>query len=214
MARTRVKICGLTRNQDALSAAMSGADAVGLVFYPPSSRAVSVAQAPVVTANLPAFVTVVGLLVNPAEQEVVSVLETSVVDCLQFHGDESVEFCESFGVPYIKAIRVNELADARIKLQQFAGRCTVILDTYTKNSAGGTGQAFDWSIAKALVAEFQNQIVLAGGLNPGNVNAAISMVRPYGVDVSSGVELSPGIKDPEKMRKFFSVVHDAGQNKV
>jgi phosphoribosylanthranilate isomerase len=206
LPRPRVKICGITSNQDAQRAAILGADAIGLNFYSGSPRAITCAQVPSILHKLPAFTTVVGLLVDPTEAEVQTVLGTGLVNCLQFHGNESPAFCQSFGMPYIKAIRVNDFDQTKSILDDFADCSTVILDTYVKDLAGGTGEKFDWSIASRLVAENSKQIILAGGLNAENIGSAIRAVRPYGVDVSSGVELKPGLKDPVKMEAFFSAV--------
>lgn len=206
MSRPRVKICGITSNQDAQLAAISGADAIGLNFYSGSPRAVSSGEAARILDKLPAFITVVGLLVDPSEAEVQSVLDTGLINCLQFHGNETLTFCQSFGVPFIKAIRVDNFNQAKTKLDEFAPCSTVILDTFVQDMAGGTGVQFDWSIAARLVAEVDNQIILAGGLNAENVGTAINTVKPYGVDVSSGVETKPGVKDRVKVRAFFNAV--------
>ena len=190
--------------------ALLGADAIGLNFYPHSPRAVAVAQIHDILENLPVFTTVVGLLVNPSEAEVHAVLDTRLVDCLQFHGDETQEFCQSFGVPYLKAIRVKEFVQAKERLDEFGDCAAIILDTYVEGEPGGTGQQFDWSIADRLVAEFDKQIILAGGLDAANVGTALTNVKPYGVDVSSGVEAQPGIKDPAKLQDFFRAVYQQG----
>jgi len=206
LLRPRVKICGITNNQDAQQAAILGADAIGINFYAGSPRAVNCGQLPGILHKLPAFITVVGLLVDPTEAEVQSVINTGLVNCLQFHGNESSAFCQSFGIPYIKAIRVNDFDQARVELAEFADCSSVILDAYVKGLAGGTGENFDWSIASRLVVENSNQIILAGGLSAENIGNAITTVKPYGVDVSSGVEIKPGIKDQAKMQAFFSAV--------
>lgn len=206
MSRPRVKICGITSNQDAQLAAISGADAIGLNFYSGSPRVVSSGEAARILDKLPAFITVVGLLVDPSEAEVQSVLDTGLINCLQFHGNETLTFCQSFGVPFIKAIRVDNFNQAKTKLDEFAPCSTVILDTFVQDMAGGTGVQFDWSIAARLVAEVDTRIILAGGLNAENVGTAINTVKPYGVDVSSGVETKPGVKDRVKVRAFFNAV--------
>ncbi|MCB1671898.1 MAG: phosphoribosylanthranilate isomerase [Gammaproteobacteria bacterium] len=208
MSRRRIKICGITRAEDARLAADLGADALGLVFHPASSRALNPDSIANVVGRLPAFVTVVGLFVDPELALVQQVLETGLVQCLQFHGNESVDFCRSFGVPFIKAIRVRDLDQARRQLQPFQGQCSVILDAYVKGRPGGTGEAFDWSLAKAVVSDGHNPVILAGGLTPENVASAIAAVSPYGVDVSTGVEQRPGIKDPDKLRRFFDAVYN------
>jgi len=204
--RIRVKICGITRDQDAQLAASLGADAVGLNFFPASTRAVDPDSVAGIVGNLPAFVTVVGLFVNPEVELVRKVLDSGLVHCLQFQGDEIPEFCQQFGVPFIKAIRVADLETARRSLVPFRGICSVILDSYVKGSAGGTGKTFDWSIARELIHDGHNPIILAGGLAADNVADAIAQVAPYAVDLCSGVEARPGIKDEKKMRNFFEVL--------
>lgn len=211
MARHRIKICGITRAEDARLAAELGADAIGLVFHPASPRAVQPDSIAAIVAGLPAFVTVVGLFVDPSAASVARVLDTGLVQCLQFHGEESLAFCQSFGVPFIKAVRVKNLASARSHLQPFQGQCSVILDSFVQGALGGTGRTCDWDTARTLVEDAANPIILAGGLTPDNVAEALAKVLPYGVDVSSGVEESPGIKDPQKMRSFFQAVYHADQ---
>ena len=207
MPRRRIKICGITRAEDARLAAALGADAIGLIFHPDSPRAINPRQISDIVGDLPAFITVVGLFVNPRKESVEEVLGSGLVQCLQFHGDESLRFCSSLGVPYIKAIRVKSLADARNDLEPFHGACSVILDTYVKGAAGGTGATFDWSVARELVRDGRNPIILAGGLDPENVADAIAAVNPYGVDVCSGVEAAPGVKDPDRLQRFFAAVN-------
>lgn len=206
MPRRRVKICGITRADDARLAAEHGADAIGLNFHPQSPRAIKPQQIKEIVGNLPAFVTVVGLFVDPLRKDVEEVLDSGLIQCLQFHGNETVQYCSSFGVPFIKAVRVKNLPEARSYLQPFQGKCSVILDAYVKGTAGGTGESFDWSVARELVRDGQNPIILAGGLGPENVADAIKAVEPYGVDVSSGVETAPGVKDPEKVKRFIAAV--------
>jgi phosphoribosylanthranilate isomerase len=183
-----------------------GADAIGLNFYSGSPRVIASDQVGEIISNLPAFTTVVGLLVNPTQEEVQVVLDTGLIDCLQFHGDETFTYCQSFGVPFVKAIRVSDYDQAKSKLDEFADCSGVLLDAYVKGTHGGTGEQFDWSIAAKLAAESLTPIILAGGLNAENVGSAIESVKPYGVDVSSGVEASPGIKDPVQLQAFFSAV--------
>lgn len=207
MLRTRVKICGLTRVDEALSAVALGADAIGLVFYAGSSRAISIEAARKIRAALPAFVCAVGLFVNPSEQEVRNTLEQVSLDCLQFHGDESESFCASFGRPYMKAIRVQKGLDLNNKIQEYSKSCAILLDAYSPNAAGGTGEVFDWNIAQACVEDSSVPIILAGGLSSENVAEAIRMVAPYGVDVSSGVESAPGVKSESRMKAFFEEVY-------
>ncbi len=204
--RTRVKICGITRPEDGLQAAALGADAIGLVFYEKSSRAVSIDEATQIQRALPAFVSVVGLFVNPEASQVHQVLQQVHVDCLQFHGEETPAFCESFGLPYMKAIRVREGLDIKLEISKYSKACAILLDSFDKNSAGGTGLQFEWSIAQEIVLAGCERIVLAGGLSSENVARAIRQVRPYAVDVSSGVESAPGYKSPERLTAFFHEV--------
>ena len=212
LSRTRIKICGITRNEDALLAARLGADAIGLVFHPASPRAVEPAQVPDLLAGLPPFVTVVGLLVDPDPQQVRAVLASGLVNCLQFHGNESVRMVQTFAVPRIKAIRIRD-EDSLEQLVPFKGVASVLLDTWDAHAAGGTGRSFDWSIARKAVERGHDNLVLAGGLNPDNVAEAIIQVRPWGVDVSSGVETAPGLKDSEKMRRFIAAVTQANKRR-
>jgi len=199
--RTRVKICGITRIDDGLEAARLGADAIGLVFYAKSPRAVSIEQAAEIAAALPPFVTTVGLFVNPSVDEVEATLAALPLDLLQFHGDESPEFCQQFDRPYIKAIRMREGVDLVVELERYQSGRGLLLDTYTPGIPGGTGESFDWDRVPAEVA---SKIILAGGLTADNVAEAIKQVKPYAVDVSGGVEASKGIKDAAKMCAFFN----------
>ncbi|HZX51470.1 MAG TPA: phosphoribosylanthranilate isomerase [Pseudomonas sp.] len=207
MSVVRSKICGITRIEDALSAAEAGADAIGLVFYAKSPRAVSVQQARAVIAALPPFVTTVGLFVDASRQELDEILAAVPLDLLQFHGDESPAFCEALQRPYIKALRVKPGDDLAAQVAAYGQASGVLLDTYVPGIPGGTGEAFDWS----LVPQGLNKpIILAGGLVAENVAAAIRQVRPYAVDVSGGVEAGKGIKDAEKIRAFMRAVKTAG----
>jgi phosphoribosylanthranilate isomerase len=204
--RTRVKICGLTSVEEAVLAASLGADAIGLVFYPRSKRALSVDAAVPIREALPAFVSAVGLFVNPTEAEIETVLKHLHLDCLQFHGDESPQFCASFGLPYMKAIRVRDGLDLEREIAKYTTSSAILLDSYDPHFAGGTGTRFNWEIAAGAVQAGEQRIVLAGGLDAQNVAAAIQQVQPYAVDVSSGVESAPGRKCPERMQAFFSEV--------
>jgi phosphoribosylanthranilate isomerase len=199
-SRTRVKICGITRIEDALYAANLGADAIGLVFYAPSPRAVHIAQAREIVQALPPFVSTVGLFVNAEVAEIQETLQAVPLDLLQFHGEESPAYCAQFNRPYIKAIRMQTSTDLEKLAQEYATAQALLLDTYVAGVQGGTGIAFDW---RQVPREFSKPLILAGGLNPENVQAAISQVRPYAVDVSGGVEASKGIKDPEKLIAFM-----------
>jgi phosphoribosylanthranilate isomerase len=206
--RTRVKICGITRSEDALTAVALGADAIGLVFYPPSPRTVTAARAAAIVAQLPPFVTVVGLFVNADRDEIGRVLSQTRLDLLQFHGDESQVACAGHGRPYIKAVRMRDGVDLYAMRKAYGDAAGLLLDTYQKGIPGGTGGSFDWERIPAGLAA---SIVLAGGLSPDNVEQAIDQVRPYGVDVSGGVEWARGIKDPEKIAAFMRGVKRANQ---
>ncbi|MCP3662531.1 MAG: phosphoribosylanthranilate isomerase [Gammaproteobacteria bacterium] len=206
--RTRIKICGITRVEDALSAIEAGADAIGLVFYPPSPRGVTPEQAAEIVASLPPFVTVVGLFVNADREEIERVLSITRLDLLQFHGDESVEDCAGFGRPYIKAVRMRDDVDLVKIRSRYKEASALLLDAYQKGVPGGTGSAFDWDrIPEALAGD----IVLAGGLSPQNVEQAVQSVHPYAVDVSGGVEKEEGIKDADKIVAFIRGVESANQ---
>ncbi len=200
---TRVKICGITVPEDGLEAARLGADAIGMVFYAKSPRAVDAEQAAKIVAALPPFVTTVGLFVNASVEEVSGVLAEVSLDLLQFHGDESPEYCVQFGRPYIKAIRMREGVDLSAELRRYSSGRGLLLDTYTPGVPGGTGESFDWDRVPENLA---SQIILAGGLTPDNVGEAIKQVRPYAVDVSGGVEASKGKKDAAKVAAFMGEV--------
>ncbi len=204
--RVRSKICGITRVEDALAAVEAGADAIGLVFYAKSPRAVSVEQAAEIVQALPPFVTSVGLFVNMPREQLLAVLQQVPLDFLQFHGDESPAECEGYGRPYIKALRVRPGENVAAAMAPYAGARGILLDTFVEGVPGGTGAAFDWSLVPQGVAR---PIILAGGLEAHNVAAAIRQVRPYAVDVSGGVEASKGIKDAGKIRAFVKSVRDA-----
>jgi len=205
--RTRVKICGITRSEDAITCVEAGADAIGLVFYAKSPRFVSHETAANLVALLPPFVTTVGLFVDESADYVNKVLEQVPLDCLQFHGDERAQYCEQFKRPYIKAIRVKEDTNVSTMTTQYASAQALLLDTYVANTPGGTGQTFNWQ----LVPEQNNMtIILAGGLTPENVAAAITAARPYAVDVSGGVEQAKGIKDHNKIKQFINEVQCIG----
>jgi len=199
----RSKICGITRIEDALIAAEAGADAIGLVFYAKSPRAVSIQQARDIVAALPAFVTTVGLFVNASREELNEVLAGVALDLLQFHGDETPAECECYQRPYIKALRVKPGDDIAQLAAPYAKARGILLDTYVPGVPGGTGAAFDWSL---VPRDLPQPVILAGGLSAANVQAAIEQVRPYAVDVSGGVEASKGIKDAAKIRAFMRAV--------
>jgi phosphoribosylanthranilate isomerase len=202
----RSKICGITRVEDALSAAEAGADAIGLVFYAKSPRAVTVQQARAIVAALPPFVTTVGLFVDASACELGEILDAVPLDLLQFHGDETPSYCDGWGRPYIKALRVKPGDDIAARIDAYHGARGVLLDTFVPGVPGGTGEAFDWSLVPQVASK---PIILAGGLTAENVQAAIQQVRPYGVDVSGGVEAGKGIKDAEKIYRFIQAVKQA-----
>ena len=200
--RTRVKICGITRRQDAEFAIEMGTDALGLVFYSPSPRAVTIAQAKEIVEGLPPFVSVVALFVDAQEEQVNACLQALPIDILQFHGEESVEYCEQFDKPYLKAIRMRDDIDLAGLATRYASASALLLDSYQPGVPGGTGLAFDWSMIKGI----DKPIILAGGLTVENVAMAIKQVKPYAVDVSGGVEQSKGIKDQQKIHAFMQEV--------
>ena len=205
--RTRTKICGITRVEDAQAAVAVGADAIGLVFYANSPRYVGIERAAEIIASLPPFVAAVGLFVNADPAEVRAVLGAVRLDLLQFHGDESAQYCQSFHFPYIKALRVRPGVNLVQYAADFASARALLLDAYQEGVAGGTGQVFDWGL---IPADLPKPVILAGGLNAGNVAEAIRQVRPYAVDVSGGVEREKGIKDADKIAAFMRGVLDAG----
>jgi phosphoribosylanthranilate isomerase len=207
--RTRVKICGLTRDRDVLAAADLGADAVGLVFYDPSPRSVEIDQARRLLDLLPPFVTAVGLFVDADPDYVRAVLASVPIDLVQFHGDESAGYCSGFDRPWIKAIRMRPGVDLIAAERDYRGAQGLLLDTYDPGTAGGTGRSFNWGLIPQPLA---SRVVLAGGLNPGNVADAIRRVRPWGVDVSGGVESAKGIKDQAAMAAFMQEVRHGDES--
>ncbi len=206
MSHTRIKICGITRSGDALAAVDAGADALGLVFYPDSPRAVSVSQAETIVAGLPPMVTLAGLFVNASAQQVRDACSRLPLGLLQFHGDETADFCSGFGLPWMKALRVAGDAPVSDMMQTYTAASAILLDTWRAGVPGGTGESFNWLLVPADSAQ---PLVLAGGLHAGNVGRAIALVRPYAVDVSGGVEASPGIKDVQKISEFVTAVRAA-----
>ena len=200
--RTRVKICGITRCQDAEFAAEMGVDAIGLVFFEASPRAVTIAQAKKIVAVLPPFVSVVALFVDAAASTVNDCLAALPIDILQFHGNESQEYCAQFSRPYLKAIRMREGIDLAAKAEIYDDACALLLDSYQPGVQGGTGQTFDWSMIKKI----DKPIILAGGLTAENVGEAIKRVQPFAVDVSGGVEEEKGIKAQTKINAFMQEV--------
>ena len=214
MSRTRIKICGITRIEDALCAARAGADAIGLNFYEPSQRAVTIEQAISIATALPPFVSTVALFVNAAPREVDAVMSRLRPSMLQFHGDEDAAYCAQFGMPFLKAIRVGDAMSADDLLEyasEFHAAQALLLDTLSRGRYGGSGESFDWQIIPNVM---RPRILLAGGLQPDNVAAAVRMIAPFAVDVSSGVEIQKGVKDHAKIEKFTKEVAnaDAGRN--
>jgi len=201
--RTRVKICGITTVEDALLAAGLGADAIGLVFHPPSPRDVAPEVARQICLALPPFVTRVGLFVDAQPSRLQSVLDAVPLDCLQFHGDEPAEACAGWGLAWIKAIRMRPGIDIDAAARDYAQASGLLLDTFVPGVPGGTGEPFDWTRFPRRCAL---PLVLAGGLTPDNVEAAITAARPYAVDVSGGVEAVKGRKDRTKLAAFMQGV--------
>jgi phosphoribosylanthranilate isomerase len=202
--RTRVKICGITRPGDALAAAQAGADAIGLVFYPTSPRYLGTERAVEIRDALPPFVQTVALFVNPDAAQVAQVLGRVRPSMLQFHGEETPEFCAQFGMPFVKAVRVKPGVDALEYLRPFSRAAAWLFDSHVPEY-GGVGESFDW----ALVPATERSVILSGGLSQANVAEAIRRVRPWGVDVSSGVESAKGIKDAAKIAAFIAEVRNA-----
>jgi phosphoribosylanthranilate isomerase len=209
--RTRVKICGITRTEDALKAVSLGADALGLVFYPASPRYVEIEQAARITASLPAFTSVVGLFVNAGEATIREVLQRVPISLLQFHGDEEPLECEIYDRPYIKAIRMSSQVELNRIMASHPYAAGFLLDAFHADAKGGTGLAFDWDM---IPPGLSDSIILAGGLEPANIQEALARVKPYAVDVSSGVEAAKGVKDFGKMAEFIREIqhYDYRQN--
>jgi phosphoribosylanthranilate isomerase len=206
--RTRVKICGITREQDALAAVEFGADALGFVFYEPSPRYITVRHAAEIAQALPPFVSTVALCVNADPDTITEVVDAVGVDLLQFHGQECPEYCARHRRPWIRAVRVQPETDLLAARTEFANGRGLLLDAYRPGVPGGTGETFDWD---RIPRQMASGIVLAGGLNPANVGDAVRSVRPFAVDVSGGVESRKGIKDPAKIKAFIEEVRSAEQ---
>ena len=202
----QVKVCGITRPEDGRAASALGADAVGLVFWSGSKRAVTVQRAEAICAQLAPFVTVTALLVNAREDEVAALIDALPINLLQFHGDESPTFCEQWSLPYIRALRAEAGADIMAQAARYPNARGFLLDAVHQGQFGGTGTAFDWAL---VPQEFSRPLILAGGLNPANVAEGIRQVGPQAVDVSSGVESAPGVKDHDKMRRFIEAARAA-----
>lgn len=194
----RVKICGITNIRDAHRAVDLGADALGFVFHPPSRRCVTVEAARAIIATLPPFVTTVGLFVNDTVEQVAAVRRATGIQMVQLHGDEAPETVAALGPDVIKAIRVKD-ASSLLGLERYRVRA-FLLDAHSDSAYGGTGRTFDWELANWVE---DVPVILAGGLTPDNVAEAVRAVHPYAVDVSSGVEAEPGIKDPVKLKAFI-----------
>ncbi len=206
VSHTQIKICGFTRPDQALAAAELGIDSIGLVFYPPSPRFVTIDQAREIACNLPPFLAVTALFLDATADEVQAVLDAVPVNLLQFHGTETEAFCDSFGRPYIKAVAMGSITQADEYCAGYRSARGFLLDSNSAGAAGGSGDTFEWSrIPRALPAP----VILAGGIDADNVGQGIAAVRPGAVDVSSGVESSRGVKDTAKMQRFVAAVREA-----
>lgn len=208
MTRTRIKICGITREEDLAAAVAAGADALGFVFYAPSPRYVTIERAAQLMAQVPAFVTKVGLFVNAEPQAVRETMAQAPLDLLQFHGDEDAAYCAAFGRPWIKAARVRpgfDLLEYAALFAKAPGVSGLLLDAHVEGYGGG-GKTFDWTL---IPRNLSLPVILSGGLHPGNVAEAVRTVRPWAVDVSSGVEAARGIKDAQKIIEFIAGVREA-----
>ena len=201
--RTRVKICGITSVEDALTAVSLGADALGFVFWPRSGRYLSPAAAGDIIQRLPPMITTIAVVVDPSLDEIEAIIRQSGVDLVQFHGQEPAQFCAQCSRPYVKSIRVQSAGDAAQVEEAHPYARAFLLDTYKKGLPGGTGESFDWDL---IPPDFGRPVILAGGLSADNVGEAIAAVRPFAVDVSGGVEQVPGVKDPAKVEQFLNEV--------
>ncbi len=211
MAYTRVKICGITRPDDALAVANSGADALGLVFYEPSPRSVTLASAVAIANAAPPLLSLVALFVDAPETVIRQVLAEVPIDLLQFHGEETPQFCEQFGRPYLKALRMREGVDLGAACMHYRSARGLLLDSWQPGTPGGTGQRFDWDLATAVLTR---PMILAGGLDAGNVGEAIAKLSPAAVDISGGVETEPGLKDGVMIQRFVAAVRRADQQAI
>lgn len=203
---TRIKICGITRSEDAVVAAAAGADAIGFVFYRDSPRYIEPRRANEIAAGIPPFVSTVGLFVDAAPAAIEACMRELRIDYLQFHGNESASFCSQFGVPFLKAIRVRPGQDLLQYAANFSSARALLLDAFVDGVPGGTGQGFDWTL---IPRNLPLPIVLSGGLSPDNIREAVRSVNPWAVDVSSGVEVAKGIKDADKITRFIRGVRNA-----
>lgn len=196
----RVKFCGLTHEEDIARAVKLGVDALGFVFYAPSSRSVAPDHAAMLTSSVPAFVTRVGLFVNERPAIIQNIFERTRLNLIQYHGDETPEFCDAVGLPFIKAFRVRPEIDIQTEMERYPNASGFLLDAYVKGQPGGTGERFDWG----MIPQSNAPIILAGGLSPDNAKDAIEQVAPWALDVSGGIETKPGRKDPDKMVRFMN----------
>ena len=203
MKPIRIKICGITRPEDALAAAEAGADAVGLVFYAKSKRAVTAVQAREIAAVLPPFVSAVALFVNEQPDVIRQILRQVPIDVIQFHGDEDDGFCRQFDRPYLKAVRVQSAADIQTACAKFPNARALLFDAYHPTEYGGTGQSFDWTLLRGNIGK---PWILAGGLTAGNVAEAVKTSGAAAVDVSGGVENAAGVKDALKIKAFAAAL--------
>lgn len=210
MNRTRVKICGITRVEDALEAAHLGVDSIGLVFHQKSPRFLSLEQGLLIKNALPAFVTVTALMMDETKEWVDEIVTTLNPDCLQFHGDECPDDCKRYNIPYIKAVAMSGMQNISAYMSCYPDAQAFLLDSHAAGKQGGSGEAFDWSI---IPIELRQQIILAGGITPANVYEAITQVMPWAVDLSSGVERAKGIKDKDKMHSLMREVIRANNDK-
>lgn len=206
MTQTRIKICGITTADDARAAVDHGADAIGLVFYARSPRSVTVQQAQQIVAAVPPFITVVALFVDEPADGISRILSSVPVDLVQFHGDETPAFCQQFGRPWIKALRVRPGVELEALCKDYQAGRGILLDSWQDGVPGGTGKSFDWDLAARTLPL---PVVLAGGLNEDNVGEAMARLRPAAVDVSGGVERAPGVKDSGKIERFVAAVRAA-----
>jgi len=213
MAPTRIKICGITREEDAMAAVAAGVDALGVVFYPPSPRYVDAEAAAAIVARVPPFVGIVGLFVDATPAEVAAVVRAVPLDMLQFQGAEAPVYGAAFERPWIKALPMKPGADIAAACNEYAGARAILLDTWCEIAPGGTGKRFDWQRVPARAAR---PLILAGGLDEHNVGHAIHLCRPAAVDVSGGVEAAPGIKDADRIVRFVAAVRaaDAAREQV
>ena len=211
MVRVKVKICGITQAEDAWMAVEAGADALGFMFYESSPRLLSFSKAAEIIRVLPPFVAKVGVFVDPSEESVRQAIAECGLDTLQFHGQESPEFCRQFTLKVIKAFRIRD-ATSLDETRRYASE-TWLLDSYVAGKPGGTGEVFNWELARTAVQK-GGRVILAGGLTAGNVGAAVRQVQPFAVDVSSGVESAPGKKDPAKVRAFIQAAQLAAQGQA